>query len=304
MGSSTAPQYIDTLVHLVLRSRAETLIQSDSDWHVLGLIAERMLFWRGGEIYACRGDGKELRFAIQVARAPIGPMAHHIEGTFAKHLQQTRGIEGAIFRHYTAVPIEEVYLEELVFFLHSTRTGPTQRIWTADDAYLTPGSMPWVSTQRVLTSLSTGSPVPTTYRRKKAESILPDALRLFTGRRPRKTTRDLSKGALAKWQAERRAAHVDPPNIESIARVAAEFCKVPFEIMLTNSRRRPVSKARVIATVLATRQGATAAAAARFFHRSRSALNEQVEYYRENQPQIFAEAEAALESFTQRTARE
>jgi hypothetical protein len=52
----------------------------------------------------------------------------------------------------------------------------------------------------------------------------------------------------------------------------------------------------VITAVLATRNGATAAAAAQLFSRSRSSLFEQVEHYRVQQPQIFAQAEAVLES--------
>jgi hypothetical protein len=67
--------------------------------------------------------------------------------------------------------------------------------------------------------------------------------------------------------------------------------------MLTDTRKRAVSKSRVIATVLATRNGSTAAAAARLFNRSRSTLIEQVEHYRATQPEIFAEAESALEAF-------
>ena len=67
--------------------------------------------------------------------------------------------------------------------------------------------------------------------------------------------------------------------------------------MLTDTRKRSVSKARVIATVLATRNGATAASAARLFNRSRSTLIEQVEHYRATQPEVFAEAESILEAF-------
>lgn len=67
--------------------------------------------------------------------------------------------------------------------------------------------------------------------------------------------------------------------------------------MLGDTRKRTVSKARVIATVLAARNGATAASAARLFNRSRSTLIEQVEYYRATQPGIFAEAETRLSAF-------
>jgi hypothetical protein len=48
--------------------------------------------------------------------------------------------------------------------------------------------------------------------------------------------------------------------------------------------------------VLATRNGATAAAAARLFNRSRSTLIEQVEHYRKIQPEWFDQAETLLEA--------
>jgi chromosomal replication initiation ATPase DnaA len=87
------------------------------------------------------------------------------------------------------------------------------------------------------------------------------------------------------------------PGIEAIARLVADAYNVSYEDMLADTRKRAVSKARVIATVLATRNGATAAAAARLFRRSRSTLIEQVDYYRATQPEIFAEAELILEEF-------
>jgi chromosomal replication initiation ATPase DnaA len=94
-----------------------------------------------------------------------------------------------------------------------------------------------------------------------------------------------------------RAQREPLPDIETIARAVADYCKVSYEDMLADTRKRSVSRARVIATVLATRNGATAAAAARLFNRSRSTLIEQVEHYRATQPEIFAAAESSLEAF-------
>jgi DnaA-like protein len=93
-------------------------------------------------------------------------------------------------------------------------------------------------------------------------------------------------------------------NIETIARVVAEHCGVSFDEMRSASRKRTVSKAKVIATVLCTRRGATAAAAARLFRRSRSTLIERAEHYRRTQPRMFAEAERALSSYLDTRARQ
>src|SRR5271169_1664007 len=95
------PQFAERPVQLVLRGRrTDALMQTDGDWRELGLIAARMLFWCGGAIYGCRCEGSEIRFAMQVAHAPLGAMAHHISGAFALYLLRTRGMRGGLFKHY------------------------------------------------------------------------------------------------------------------------------------------------------------------------------------------------------------
>jgi chromosomal replication initiation ATPase DnaA len=85
-------------------------------------------------------------------------------------------------------------------------------------------------------------------------------------------------------------------NIEKIARFVAEYSHLSYEELCSASRRRTVSKAKVLAAVLCTRKGASVAAVARLFGRSRSTLIEQAEQHRETQPQLFVHAERALEA--------
>ncbi len=297
MGNTPATHFAETLVQLVLRAHnADELVQTDEDWRALGQIAARMLFWRGGAIYACRCEENEIRFAVQAAHAPLGAMAHHISGAYAIHLRQTRSLVGNIFKHYAAIPLEDdTYLDDLVLWLH--RPAGHARIWTADDAYLIPKSLPWIDTGRVLSALSIGAPGPATYRRRKSEAISPQAIEIFT-RRPKRVRRaDLRDDPNSEARAADHGMRTARPGIEAIARLVAEICKVSYGDMLADTRRRVVSRSRVITTVLATRNGATAAAAARLFNRSRSTLIEQAEHYRATQPEIFAQAEAALEAF-------
>jgi Bacterial dnaA protein helix-turn-helix len=309
MGDNPSPPPTETLVQLVLRAhRSDALIQTDQDWRALGLAAARMLFWYGGAIYACRCEGNEMRFALQVLHASLGSIAHQIAGAYATRLRQTRGIGGAIFRHFVAIPLgDDIFLDDLVLWLHrserpvisptvtdSPRVIPAQtRIWTADGAYLKPNSLPWIDTDRVMSALSVGAPGPATYRRRKSEPISPQAIEFFM-RRPQRARRKHPLSDAARATDNTRGAR---PNIETIARVVADYCKIAYDDMLTDTRKRAVSKARVITTVLATRNGAAAAAAARLFNRSRSTLIEQVEHYRTIQPEIFAEAESVLEAF-------
>jgi hypothetical protein len=280
MGSTFTPQVGERLLQLVLRGRTtEPLIRNDEDVKALGQIATRMLFWCGGAIYAWRSEGNEMRFALQVKHASLGSMAHHISGAYANHMRQTRKLTGGIFKHYAVVPLDDDYLDDLVLWLH--RPAEHSHLWTADVAYLTPRSLSWIDTGRILSALSTGSPVPATYRRRKLDPIPPAELLEFN-RRPQ---RSLRGSRLAKR-----------PNIECIARLVADHSGVAYEDLSADTRKRAVSKARVIATVLATRNGATAADAARLFNRSRSTLIEQVEHYRINQPGIFTEAELWLDA--------
>jgi len=312
MGGSPATQFAETLVQLVLRGhQTDALIQTGEDWQAFGLIAARMLFWCGGAIYACRCEGNEIRLALRVAHAPLGAMAHHISGAYAIHLHRSRGLAGRIFKHYTTIPLhDEIFLDDLVLWLHrSAAPVPTSprspasgliarpRIWTAEDAYLSPNSLPWIDTDRVLSALSVGAPGAATYRRRKLEGISPQVIKRFSRRRYRALLADPPRDSTAGTHAADCRTPATRPSIEAMARFVASICKVSFDDMLGDTRKRAVSKARVIATVLATRNGATAAAAARLFNRSRSTLIEQVEYYRATQPEIFAQAESRLNAF-------
>jgi hypothetical protein len=293
MGNTRASRFAETLVQLVLRTHQTTVevIQTDQDWRALGLAAARMLFWCGGTIFACRCDGSEIRFAVQVAHAPLGAMAHHISGTYAIYLRRSRGLVGSIFKHYSAIPLhDEYFLDDWVLWMH--RPEPRRRIWTAEDAYLSPRSLPWISTDRVV-----GALWPATYQRSRRDEISPQLIAAFTRRRHRAVPADPPADSAVGPGAAHRGARASRPNIDAIVRMVASLCKISLDDMLGNTRKRAVSKARVIATVLATRNGATAASAARLFNRSRSTLIEQVEYYRTTQPEIFAQAESRLEAF-------
>jgi hypothetical protein len=291
-----SPRFAETIVQLVLRGRrTDALVQTDGDWRELGLIAARMLFWCGGAIYGCRCECSDIRFALQVARASLGAMAQHISGAYALHLRRAHGLREGIFKHYTAMPLhDETLLVELVLWMHRADSGA--RVWTADDAYLTPNSLPWIDTTRVFGALGGTARGPAAYRRRKSEEISPQVVAHFT-RRPQRLRLHRPVDPTLGLPAGDQDRPMARPGIEAIARLVADAYNVSYEDMLADTRKRAVSKARVIATVLATRNGATAAAAARLFRRSRSTLIEQVDYYRATQPEIFAEAELILEEF-------
>jgi hypothetical protein len=288
------------LVHLVLRGRRpEALVRSDEDWQAVSSIARRMLFWCGGSIHGCRCEGGEMRFALQVGRAPVGSMACHISGAYAIHLRRSRGWTGPVFRHYSAIPVDaELFLDDLVIWLHrpapraGAAPGRTSLCWTANFAYLYPNSSNWIETDRVLAALSPSGAGRSVYQRRLMQPVDPQVVAILTGRAARRRRRSQAADGAS-------SATVDPlmpvlSNIETIAQFAAGFSRVSYEDMRSTSRRRELSKAKTVAAVLSTRNGASVAAVARLFGRSRSTLIERAERYWRTQPLLFVQAEQAL----------
>jgi hypothetical protein len=304
MGKYDAPTHSGKVVQLILRGyRSQALVRTNDDWQSLGVAASRMLFWCGGSIHGCRCETNEIRFAVQVARTPIGAIAQHIAGSYGKHLRQRRGWRGAVFKHYRVMPLDDDFLDDLVMWLHRpAEPRPRGKLpapfWTGEAAYLSPHSLPWITTDRVLQELSIGAPGPATYLRRKIQPIAPEIIAILTRRQLKRNEREAS-GANTNGPA--REVNVRRPSVETIARAVAEYSHVAFDDMRSSSRKHVVSKAKAIATVLCTRNGATVAAAARLFNRSRSTLIEQAEHYRQTQPQIFADAESALAAILEGT---
>jgi hypothetical protein len=305
MGRGNAPTHSGKLIQLILRGhRSQALVRTTDDWQSVGVAASRMLFWCGGFIHGCRCETNEMRFAVQTAHASIGAIAQHIAGSYGKYLRQRRGWRGAVFKHYRVLPLDDdLYLDDLVMWLHRP-ADPRPRgklavpTWSGEPAYNSPRSLPWITTDRVLQELSIGAPGPAAYRRRKSQPIAPEIITLLTRRQPqRKQCRANAPNA----HDPAREPNGRRPSVEAIIRAVAEYSQVAVEDMRSSSRKRTVSKARAIATVLGTRNGATVAAAARLFNRGRSTLIEQAEYYRETQPQIFDDAESALASLLERT---
>jgi hypothetical protein len=232
-----------------------------------------------------------MHFAVQVGQASIGAMARHISGAYAIHLRRRRGWTGSVFKSYVVVPVDaDLFLDDLVIWLH--RPPGADSCWTADSAYLTPNLLPWITTDRVLAALSPSGAGRSAYRRRKAQPISPDILANLTGRAARRT-----RDAPAEERPE--VASIDDgarerPSIEMIAQFVARYSHIPYEEMRSASRKRVLSKAKILAAVLSTRNGASVAAVARLFGRSRSTLVERAERYRETQPQLFVHAERAL----------
>jgi hypothetical protein len=288
------------VIHLHLRGRRpHALVQDQEDWHALSAIAERMLFWCGGSIHGCRCQGNEMRFAIQMGRASPGAMAHHIAGAYASHLRRRRGWSGSIFHHYIALPVDgDLFLDDLVIWLH--RPPESAFCWTADSAYLIANSksLSWITTERVLAAMSPGGAGRSAYCRRKAQPLAPESIAAVTGRTARRPEQLVDDVSASNTSTHRKAP--ERSTVEEIAQFIADSSHISYQDMRSASRRRPVSRAKVVATVLSTRKGASVAAVARLFGCSRSTLIEMAERYRESHPQLFADSERALEAYLER----
>jgi len=287
-------------IHLILRGRrADALVQDEEDWQALSLIAERMLFWCGGWVHGCRCEGNELRFAVETAYSSIAAMVSHVSGAYAPHLRRRRGWTGSVLKRYTAIALDaELYLDDLVIWLHRPpQPGNSWHVranlcWTADAAYRIPHSMRWITTARVLGAL--GGSSTAAYHRRLAQPMAPEIIKVLM--RPSVKRRQLVVPDRARHRAREKVIS-DRPNFKRIAQIVAEQCGVSYESMCSPSRKRAIVRAKVIAAVLSTRYGASAAAMARLFRRSRSTLIERVEHYRKTQPALFADAERTLEAY-------
>jgi hypothetical protein len=307
MVEKNGPHALQQIVQLTLRGqRSHTLVNTPADWQALGDAATRTLFWCGGAIYGCRCEGNQIQFAIQLGNASIGDVAHHLTAVYATHLRRDRKWRGSIFKHYQYNPlVDEIYLDDFVFWLHrtsapdspasqspSTKSNPTQPVWTGDAAYLTPSALSWIDTAPVFRALSSGAtPSAALYRKRKAQPISAPIIAAMT----RRTSNRKHTNAEEPLPAQRHRAR--RPTLDTIVRVVATHCGVGMGDMRSPSRKRDASKAKLIATVLYTRNGGTVAAAARLFRRSRSTLIERAEHYRKAQPELFSDAEAALNTY-------
>jgi hypothetical protein len=297
-ATSNMPRLPQDVIHLCLRGRRpHALVLDEEDWHALSAIAERMLFWCGGSIHGCRCQANEMRFAVQTGHASVGAMARHIAGAYAIHLRRRRGWSGRIFYHYIAIPVDgDLYLDDLVIWLH--RPPESAFCWTADAAYLIAKSLTWITTERVLAAMSPGGAGRSAYCRRKTQPLAPETLAVVTGRTARRQEPLLDDVSASNTSIHRKAP--ERPTIEEIAHFIAASGHISHEDMRCACRRRAVSRAKVVATVLSTRNGASAAAVARLFGCARSTLIEMAEHYRASQPRLFADSERALEAYLER----
>jgi Bacterial dnaA protein helix-turn-helix len=305
MGKQTRSGLSGQLVHLNLRGRRpDPLVRDEEDWRALVVAAKRMLFWCGGYVHGCRCEGREIRFAIRVGHTSIAIMVHHILVAYGIHLRRRHGWAGSIFKRYIAIPVDaELFLDDLVLWLHRPpelgKPAPagSASCWTTDSAYVTPKPLSWVTTEPVLGMLSPGGAGRSAYHRRKTQPMEPEVVAILNGRAPPRQRQPIAEEFASNSSAHSEAG--DRLSIEKIARFVAEYSHVPYEDMRSASRRRVVSKAKTVATVLATRNGASVAAVGRLFGRSRSNLIERAERYRDTQAQLFAQAERALGEYVE-----
>jgi hypothetical protein len=303
MRSDDTPAVFKGFFHLYLRGRhPRPLVEDDRDWLALGAILERTLFWCGEKILGCRCEGREMRFAVQASQASVGVMARNISGAYGIYLRRRRGRGGNVFNHYVAIALDtELYLDDLVLWLHRppNLSAPAPEApaacWTADLVYRIPYSLGWMTTEPVLAALSPSGAGRSAYLRRVSQPMAPEIVAILNGGLGRRFRGP--KAGKAPHVMHRLGDASDRLSVEKIAQFVAEYSHVSYEDMCSESRARAVSRAKAVAAVLCVRRGSSVAAVARLFGRSRSTVIERAERYRQIQPQLFARAERALNTY-------
>jgi hypothetical protein len=270
------------LHHVILPTFGQLPVVLDGeDWRALGVSVANMLFWCGGRVFACRGEGAELHFALETAGASVGCMCRRIAVRYALYLVKRRATRGRIFRPYLALPLPSAYRQDLVLWLHR-HTG--NACCTTDAAYLTPGSTSWVDTNAVLGELGRGEYAIAEYLRLRRRGVgALTAAEFGTGPGRRRASRVSGPIGSETPRKDRGGSEM----IIRIARQVGEHESVSYEEMRGSSCKRDVSRARYLASVIAVRSGASIAEVGRILHRDPATLMEGAETLNLREPGVF-----------------
>ncbi len=255
--------------HVVLRgSRTEALVRNQDDWQKMMQSIESMLFWCGGRVFGCRCAANCLELAIAPANVGLGQMLRYVTVPFALYSNRTGGRSGRVFCPARVYRVQAAFRTEFVLWLHRPLAGAG---WSADEAYLQAGSMPWVDPVPVLEELGRGPGARRQYRVLRARGIEPELAAAFGS--PRDT--------LPHIHAAVRPAVAEPKGRQGdlLRRVVTSVSRqesVPEAELAGRSRARPLCRARCLVTLVAVRCGVSLSLIATRLGRDGSTLEEAV----------------------------
>lgn len=156
--------YSGAFYHVILRGNAgEPIFFSDNDRYRLYLILQYAVEKFRCRIHAYCLMRNHIHLVMQVEDVPLSRIMQNISLRFTKWINYTRSRTGHLFQgRYKALLVDaDAYLLELVRYVHlnPVRAGatatPDEYPWSGHRGYLGTEQIPWLTTELVLSMLST-----------------------------------------------------------------------------------------------------------------------------------------------------
>ncbi|GEM_PF-139242 len=163
MHSKSRIHYPGAVYHVIVRGHGgQDIFLQDNDGHAFCLLLEEAIKRFGFRLYAFCLMPNHVHLAVQVGDISYSRIMRDICFRYTKHINAMREKTGSVFgdRHKAILIDDTNHLMELVRYIHlnPVRAGmvkkPDAHPWNSHHAYMDQGTMPWVSTDRVLSHFS------------------------------------------------------------------------------------------------------------------------------------------------------
>ncbi len=250
--------YPGALYHVILRGNAQQdIFFEDGDRYRFYLLLQAVVEKFGCRIHAFCLMTNHIHLAIQVGETPLSRIMQNLSLRYTTWINRRMNRSGHLFQgRYKAVLVDaDSYLLELVAYIHlnparaAMAAAPEEYPWSSHLAYLGTETVPWLTTEQVLSMFGT--------RRGRGQAVR--LFSSFVGER----TGDGRKGefhqggefdsrllgeeqfvdeALEKVQMRREVK----PTIGEVLEVVKKVCSIDYETLCSRHRGRSVTEARTL----------------------------------------------------------
>jgi len=144
---------------VIIRGNAgQTIFFCDDDWHHLYLLLQEGIARYGYRVHAFCCMSNHIHFVIQIGKVPLSKVMQNIAFRYTRWINRRAGRMGHLFQgRYKALLVDaDSYLLELTRYIHlnPVRAGmvrdPAEYRWSSHRAYLGTETIPWLTTDWVL----------------------------------------------------------------------------------------------------------------------------------------------------------
>jgi REP-associated tyrosine transposase len=278
------------IYHVTLRgNHRQRIFRREADRDRLDEIVQTALARSGARLHAFVWMTNHIHLLVQVGDPPLGSLMQRIGTRFARAMQKKMRTTGHMFeRRYHALLVDvDGYFLELLRYIHLNPVrarmvaSPEQYPWSSHHDYLAAQPRDWITTEFALRMFSAdASRARELYRTFVAERIgAPTEPSLYRGHP--KESRILGDD---QFLAKLNVPPVRRDPCVTLEQICTQVCR-EFDVTLgalrSPARKRALTRARaLIATRVVDEHVATLSEAARFLHRSVSALSRSVDRQR------------------------